>query len=79
MHKDTFYVQRPMHTQRSMQKDQFLGISWCKLFERFAEAADVFRKRCFGNIQQIYRRTPITKRDFKATLLKSRFGVGFLL
>ena len=39
--------------------------------------------RCSGNMQQIYRRTPMSKCDFdkvaKATLLKSHFGMGVLL
>ena len=40
----------------------------------------VLRKRCFENIQQIYRRTPMPKCDFnKVTLLKSHFGMGVLL
>ena len=43
----------------------------------------VFIKRCSENMQQIYRRTLMPKCDFnklaKATLLKSRFGIGVLL
>ena len=38
-----------------------------------AEAAvqGVLRKRCSENMQQIYRRIPMSKCDFKTTLLKS--------
>ena len=36
-------------------------------------------KRCTENIQQNYWRTFMQKSDFKATLLKSRFGTGVLL
>ena len=44
----------------------------------------VLRKRCSENMQQFYRRTPMPKGDLqsakcKATLLKSNFGMGFLL
>ena len=41
-----------------------------------------FRKRCFENMQHIYRRTPMPKCYFKscfATLLKLHFGMGVLL
>ena len=38
----------------------------------------VLKKRCYENIQQIYRRTPMPKCDL-ATLLKSDFGMGVLL
>ena len=36
-------------------------------------------KRCSKNIHQVYRRTPMPKYDFKATLLKSHIGMGVLL
>ena len=35
---------------------------------------DVLRKKCYENMQQIYRRIPMPKCD----LLKSHFGVSFL-
>ena len=35
----------------------------------------ILRKRRSENMQQIYRRTPISKCDFKAILLKSHFGI----
>ena len=38
-----------------------------------------FIKRCYENMQQIYRIAPMPKCDFKATLLKSHFGMGVLL
>ena len=41
----------------------------------------VLRKRCSGNIQQIYRRKPMPKCDLSkvaATLLKSYFGMCIL-
>ena len=36
---------------------------------------DVFRKRCSENMQQIYRRTPMSKCEFN----KVHFGIGVLL
>ena len=41
----------------------------------------VLRKRCTKNMQQIYRRPPMAKRDFNkvALQLKLHFGMGFLL
>ena len=42
----------------------------------------VLRKRCFENMQQIYRITPISKCDLQLcfeTLLKLSFGMGVLL
>ena len=42
----------------------------------------VLKKRCSGNMQQIYRRTPMQKCDFNkvaATLLKSPFDMGVFL
>ena len=39
----------------------------------------VLEKRCSGDMQQIYSRTSMPKCDFKATLLKSHFGMGALL
>ena len=38
-------------------------------------------QKCSGNMQQIYRKTPMQKYDFNcfATLLKSHFGMGVLL
>ena len=38
----------------------------------------VLRKRCSENMQQIYKRTPMPKCDFSATLLKSHFSMGVL-
>ena len=65
---------QPMKTYSNSQKEPSGG---------------VLRKRCSENIQQIYRRIPMTKCDFKkvasqlyccfATLLKSHFGMGVLL
>ena len=39
----------------------------------------LFYKKGFENMQQIYRIAPMPKCDFKATLLKSHFGMGVLL
>ena len=42
----------------------------------------VIRKRCSENMQQIYRRKPmqnVISINFKATLLKSLFGIGVIL
>ena len=36
-------------------------------------------KRCCENMQQIYRRTLMTKWSFFVILLKSQFGMGVLL
>ena len=35
------------------------------------------RKRCYENMQQIYRKTPMPKCDFN--IMKSHFGMGVLL
>ena len=56
-----------------------------QLIRKIATSRDILRKRCSENTQQIYRRTPMPKCDFnkvaswKATLLKSHFGMGVLL
>ena len=54
--------------KKYFQKDKQLQIIYQNHLPR-----GVLRKRCFENVQQIYRRTP------KATLLKSHFGISVLL
>ena len=44
-------------------------ISCCLLLEK-QPSRGVFRKRCFENIQQIYKKTPTAKCDFKKVVLQ---------
>ena len=69
------------------QNEAGMGIVYSSgsIYMIYTEAAlrGVLRKSCSENIQQIYRRTPMTKCEFskvaKATLLKSHFVMGGLL
>ena len=61
----------------------FLKVSQSSQENTCARQKQLFRgfleKRYSENMQQVYRRIPMPKCDFKATLLKSRFGTGILL
>ena len=56
-----------------------------QLIRKIATSRDILRKRCSENTQQIYRRKPMPKcvlnkvASWKATLLKSHFGMSVLL
>ena len=73
----------------SYNRSIFLGFrnKWINLFQatlpflsplKMLENPEALLQRCSENMRQIYRRTPMPKCDFKATLLKSHFGMGVL-